>query len=238
MKWGMTETKVISWKKWHAACVEFWNNILTIDDKKSFMCVDCGPRPEVLVIDGIAMGLQISELKKNLENMTTNTPCQSNKTFQGSKFEDRMFISKPANRKILKEAAKKCSWPVISEKQLEMDPEYIVGRKRKRSENDDGMDLFIKLLKKVDKSSPPKMGFVRLMANLSTSTSTIGIFQVIDQQLLDDLTKYLEGDSRYNFVKDIDNITLHQRMRTHYPVFLDIILNLAGDLGMLEEPVR
>ena len=48
--------------------------------------------------------------------MTTNTPCQSNKTFQGSKFEDQIFISKPANRKILKEAAKKCSWPVISEK--------------------------------------------------------------------------------------------------------------------------
>ena len=101
----MDQTKVIGWKNWHAACVEFWNNILTIDDKKSFMCVDCGPRPEVLVIDGIAMGLQISELKKNLENMTTNTPCQSNKTFQVSKFEDRMFIIKPANRKILKEAA-------------------------------------------------------------------------------------------------------------------------------------
>ena len=90
MKWGMDQTKVIGWKNWHAACVEFWNNILTIDDKKSFMCVDCGPRPEVLVIDGIGMG------------MTTNTPCQSNKTFQGSKFEDQMFISKPANRKILK----------------------------------------------------------------------------------------------------------------------------------------
>ena len=73
---------------------------------------------------------------------------------------------------------------------------------------------------------------------MSTSTSTIGIFQANDQQLLDDLTKYLKGDSRYNFVKGIDEITFHQRIQTTYPVFLDIILNLAGDLGMLEEPVR
>ena len=49
MKWGMDPTQVLSWNKWHAACVDFWNNILTIDDKKSFVCVDCGPRPNVLV---------------------------------------------------------------------------------------------------------------------------------------------------------------------------------------------
>ena len=54
---------------------------LKLDDKKSFTCVDCGPRPKVLVIDGIAMGLQLSELKKKLDNLKTHTPFQSQKNF-------------------------------------------------------------------------------------------------------------------------------------------------------------
>ena len=37
---------------WHAACIEF----LTINEKKLLQCVNCGPRPNVLVIDGITAG--------------------------------------------------------------------------------------------------------------------------------------------------------------------------------------
>ena len=238
MKWGMDPTQVISWNKWHAACVDFWNNILTIDDKKSFVCVDCGPRPNVLVLDGIAMGLQISELKKNCENLKTQTPFQSLKTFESSKYEDRMFIRKPANRKILKEAAQNCAWPELPQNQSESDSDFQLGGKRKRTDIDIGMDLFVKMLMKINKLSPPSKGFVQLMANLSTSTSTVGIFQVIDEQLLDDLKQYLKGDQNYNFVKGTNNIAMHQKMRTQYPAFLNIIINLAGDQGMIERPAR
>ena len=42
---------------WHATCVEF----LTIPEKKVFPCVNCGLRPNVLVIDGIAVGLDRCE---------------------------------------------------------------------------------------------------------------------------------------------------------------------------------
>ena len=33
----------------------------------AFACISCGPRPEALVIDGIAMGLQVQELNKYKE---------------------------------------------------------------------------------------------------------------------------------------------------------------------------
>jgi len=94
MKWGMEPKQVISWNMWHSACVEFLNNILTIDDKKCFTCINCGPRPKVMVVDGIAMGLQISELKKHIEKMNFQAPYKSNTILEGSKFEDRNFIRK------------------------------------------------------------------------------------------------------------------------------------------------
>ena len=113
-----------------------------------------------------------------------------------------------------------------------------MGGKRKRTDIDIGMDLFVKMLMKINKLSPPSKGFVQLMANLSTSTSTVGIFQVIDEQLLDNLKQYLKGDQNYNFVKGTHNIAMHQKMRTQYPAFLNIIINLAGDQGMIERPAR
>ena len=69
------------------------------------------------------------------------------------------------------------------------------------------------------------------MENLSTSTSTVGMFQVVDVPLMNDLKKYLKGDSTYNFVKGTKNIALLHKLTTKYPVFVDIIQKLAGDQG-------
>ena len=114
----------------------------------------------------------------------------------------------------------------------------MVGGKRKRTERDDGMDLFLKMVVKLNKSSPQCQGFIQLMENLSTSTSTVGMFQVVDVPLMNDLKKYLKGDSTYNFVKGTKNIALLQKLTTKYPVFVDIIQKLAGDQGMLQRPIR
>ena len=63
----------------------------------------------------------------------------------------------------------------------------MVGGKRKRTETDDGMDLFLKMMVKLNKSNPPCQGFIQLMENLSTSTSTVGMFQIVDVPLMKDL---------------------------------------------------
>ena len=139
---------------------------------------------------------------------------------------------------MLKEAAKHCTWPEYTEAREENDPEFVVGGKRKRTETDRGMDLFWKLVVKFNKSSPPCQGFIQLMDNLSTSTSTVGMFQVVDEPLMNDLKKYLKGDATYNFVKGTKNIALLQKLTTKYPVFVNIITHLAGDQGMLERPIR
>ena len=128
----------------HEACVEFMTNILTIDEKGSFTCISCGPRPKVLVIDGIAMGLQVKELEKNKEAMKINLPYESKEVLEGSNFVDRMFIKKSSNRKILREAVEKKEWPILKETEIESDPEFEIGEKRKRAEKDSGMEMFQK----------------------------------------------------------------------------------------------
>ena len=239
MKYGMDEGKVISWKAWHAACVEYWTNILGIDDSKAFTCTNCGPRPNYLVVDGITMGIQTSVFNKYRDQMTTTTPHVSNATLEGSKFEDRMFIKKSSNRKILREAAKNCIWPVLTGKDVENDPEFEVGVKRKRDDSsDEGMLKFKTLMSKTDQTKPPTKGFRSILYNLSSSSSTVALLQVIDKPLIEQLIKYLKGVPGYNFVKGTENLEILMKLRTSYPVLTEIILNLADGDGQLERPLR
>ena len=66
--------------------------ILTIDEKEAFQCIDCGPRPKVLVIDGIAMGIMKSELKNQEEDILRDLGAKSHTDIQGSDYNARMFI--------------------------------------------------------------------------------------------------------------------------------------------------
>ena len=50
-KYGMSENEILSWNTWQIACNDFFMNVLTIDEKKVFQCLTCGPRPNVLVIE-------------------------------------------------------------------------------------------------------------------------------------------------------------------------------------------
>ena len=52
-----------------------------------------------------------------------------------------MFIKLQKNRKLIKEAAKTKDWPKTKDgDKSDSDPEYKVGEKRKKNENDEGMD--------------------------------------------------------------------------------------------------
>ena len=78
MKYGMKEYELISWRAWHSACNEFMNKIFDINQREAFSYVSCGPRPEALVFDGIAMGLQVQELNKYKEEFCKDQRLESN----------------------------------------------------------------------------------------------------------------------------------------------------------------
>ena len=158
MKYGMKEEQLISYTAWHTVCVDFFTNVLTIDERQLFQCKKCGPRPSVLVFDGIAMGIMKSELNRCKSVMEKDLGYKSNVVIAGSNFEERMFIKLAKNRKLLRESAKKGIWPSTKESNAgssESELEFEPGQKRKREYSDEGMDIFLKFTQKLDRSKSP-----------------------------------------------------------------------------------
>ena len=123
----MSDRGLIAWSTWRIACKEFFTNVLKIDEKEIFKCRNCGPRPKVFVIDGIAMGLMKSRLDKNEEEFKNDLGKKSKIEFVGSKYKDRMFIKLSKNRKKIRTAAIEKDWPVLgNDGDSDSDPEYEV----------------------------------------------------------------------------------------------------------------
>ena len=77
-----------------------------------------------------------------------------------------------------------------------------------------------------------------IMENLSTFTSTTGLMQKIDKDLIEKIVRFLKGDETCNFVSGIDNTDLHMEVRKNYPVLMDIFLALVNCNGILGKPER
>ena len=147
-----------------------------------------------------------------------------------------MFIKLLKNRKKLRKAAETQSWP--SDKEEDEDDEYEVGEKRKKTENDCGMEEFEKFLMKTDKKEKPNKGIIMMMENLSTSTSTIGMMQEYDHGLLEAIENFLRGDKNYNFLSEVKNMDLNVNVRKKYPILMKIIEGAADAEGNVEEHFR
>ena len=72
---------------------------------------------------------------------------------------------------------------------------------------------------------PP--GYSDLFFDLSTATSTIGHFQVIDLELLENLKKYFRNE--VNIFRGENSINLQHQLREKYPVILDRLKDLSDD---------
>ena len=113
-----------------------------------------------------------------------------------------MFIKLVSNRKILREAANKETWPLNED-----DQEPQLKRSKNYVQKDAGMNLFWSLLESVDKTSKPSKGLTLLMKNLSTSSSTVGLMQTIDQPLVEELITFLKGGN--TFLRGTEKLETH-----------------------------
>ena len=214
-------------------------NVLKIDEKEIFKCRNCGPRPKVLVIDGIAMGLMKSLLDKNEEDLTNDLGKKSKIEFVGSKYKDRMFIKLSRNRKKIRSAAIEKDWPVLgNDGDSDTDTEYEVGEKRKKREHDEGMEIFSNFLKELDQSVEPSSAILMLMQNLSSSTSTVGMMQEFDEDLIHKIQLFLEGDEKYNFLSGMENLQLQIDVRRKYTILMKILEASVDPDGNLKKPIR
>ena len=98
------------------------------------------------------------------------------------------------------------------------------------------MELFWSLLESVDKTIKPCKGLILLMKNLSTSSSTVGLMQIINKSLVEELINFLKGGK--TFLKGTENLETHCKMRGEYPILMDILMALCDDEGCIGLPVR
>ena len=108
----------------------------------------------------------------------------------------------------------------------------------KRNEHDEGMEMFRNFVKNFDQSVKPSSAIIMLMENLSSSTSTIGMMQEFDEDLIDKIQLFLKGDYGYNFLSGTENILLNIEVRRKYPILMKILEASADPDGNLGKPVR
>ena len=178
MMFGMKSSDVINMRSWQEAVRVFWKDILKLDMKKNFTCDNCGNLPPTLVFDGISLGVQIKKVKHFQDRMQFVLGRQSESDLCGTKYQDRSFIKLKGNKNILKESVRMNQWPtdvtVVGDNDGNED--LIDGSAKKV---DVGMNKFWDMISKQDRSGPVPEGLSLLMSNLSTSTSTSNLFQVI-----------------------------------------------------------
>ena len=161
------------------------------------------------------MGIQQSKLTQGEYRANPNT--NGNSEIIGSKFQDRMFIKLSSNRKILREAVKNASWPK--------------GGKLKNQQVDTGMQLFWEIVSLIKTNQNPRKGVLLLMESLSTSSSTLGLTQIVKEELFAEILQFLRGGK--TFLKGTESIDLHVKLRREYPILMDILLGLCDDEGCL-----
>ena len=92
---------ILTWTIWRFAVIRFWNEVLEIDMKKVFQCIECRLKPPVLVADGTSVGFQARKL---LGETNLFVPLRSKEVISAPIYRKRMFVKKQVNRNILKEA--------------------------------------------------------------------------------------------------------------------------------------
>ena len=147
-----------------------------------------------------------------------------------------MFIKLLSNRKILRKAAHDKVWPLLeyTQESDSSDPEFELYKSE--TSKDPGINQFWRLLKTIDKTEKPSDGYMLLMKELSSYTSTLAIMQVVKRDLVGQLVKFLKDSQA--FWRGTTHIDIHMLMRQHYPILMDIILALSDDQGVIALPVR
>ena len=71
---------------------------------------------------------------------------------------------------------------------------------------------------------------------MSTSSSTLGLTQIVKEELFAEILQFLRGGK--TFLKGTESIDLHVKLRREYPILMDILLGLCDDEGCLAQPFR
>jgi hypothetical protein len=152
-KFGVEEDNLILWKIFRTAIWKFWKEVLNLNLKDLMKCKACGPSPEYLVADGVSIGLLVEHLR-GVDNLLV--PFASQEVMEAPSYQDRHFVTKPANRKYLKTCAEAGKYP----------------SKRMAKSDDPGMTALLDLIEVTKKTEvKPTEATINIMTDLSSVLS-------------------------------------------------------------------
>ena len=190
----------------------FWGKVLEINPTSSFVCENCGPRPKALCFDGVCIGLLTEKLKKVESGEQFDIPIVSEEILEAPDFKFRMFIKNHKNRKFLRACMESDEFPNFSKVDMKTEPN-------------------MKLIKSVC-DELKKLGCKKLPADakgifkdISTQSSTVSLFQVVDERLMNELIQDLKLPGKISFstefiqkypnvyerLRDIQHVTKQRR---------------------------
>ena len=100
-QYGIETSELLPFHIFRDAIYTFWTEVLDINEKASFVCSSCGPRPKDLCMDGVAVGMLFEKVKdKSMEEFVI--PFDSIEVFDAPNFRDRMFLKNKKGREYLR----------------------------------------------------------------------------------------------------------------------------------------
>ena len=223
-QYGAEQDDLLPWFIWNKAVMLFWNEVLNLPLDKLFVCDDCGPRPEVLCMDGVSIGIMVDKVQKE-GNLFV--PISSDEILDAPEYKERMFIKTKKNRKMIIKACEDRKYPNIRSSQFNQDP---------------GLKNVSDMLEGVKLEGYQNMpdAISDLLYEITSVSSSISIFQTMDTDLLNNLKESLQDD-KHDFLTDPKYLQLKQNIFLKYPLIfkrLDAIGRMMLSNGKIPKCVK
>ena len=195
-KYKVEDHELMLWGVFRDAIWKFWRQVLHLDTKALFMCESCGENPAHLVCDGVSIGVLVEHLR-GVDNLMV--PFASPEVLKSPSYQDRHFVKIPSNRKYLKQCAEQSKYP--SKKNVKSD--------------DCGMEKVMKLVEELKKTEKKTTEDTKnIFFDLSSASSTVGMFQKVDLPLMCEMREYCQG--RRNLIRGAAAVQSQERIRNRY----------------------
>ena len=223
-QYGAEQEELLPWYIWNKAVQMFWREVLNLPLEKLFICDDCGPRPEYLCMDGVSIGMMVDKVQKEGNIFV---PIQSENILDAPEFKERMFIKTKKNRNMLRTACEERKYPNIKTTQYSQDP---------------GMKSVSDLFEGIKSEGYTNMpdAIRDLVYEITSVSSTISIFQPMDNDLLNKLKESLQ-DNEKDLLTNQKYLDLKHQMFKKYPLLykrLDSIGQMMLSHGKIPKSVK
>ena len=182
----------------------------------SFMCPECGPRPDFLCMDGVCIGISLD----NIKNQKDSDPFLEYS-------EKRMFVKEKKNRDLIRSACSREKLPDLRSVKFEKDPGMLIIRE------------FIQEIKSEGHSEIPSE-YIDVLLDISSVSSTISMLQINKKTLINRLIENLNSPDT-QLMCDPENLHLKQEIFRTFPLIykrLDNISRMVRSDGKLPNFVK